>query len=276
MNTPIPETENRHDLHEDSIILEAAVREAGALALGHFFARPRVWSKTDSTPVSEADLAVNRLLECRLAGARPAYGWLSEESADRPSRLDAGRVWIVDPIDGTRAFVDGRPYWSLSVALIENGVPVLGAVYAPALNEYYAACRGLGTWRNRRRVHASHHTGLEGCRILSGKHFFAPGKWRRPWPDMTISHRNSVAYRMALVAAGRFDAVLAPSPKNEWDLAAGDLLLREAGAVVTDMRGAALNYNNPAPRRSGLVAAAPALHDAIMAQLPERIGSKAP
>ncbi len=276
MNTPLPENESRPGLHEDGIILEAAVREAGALALGYFHARPRVWSKTDSTPVSEADMAVNRLLEHRLAGARPAYGWLSEESADQPARLEAKRVWIVDPIDGTRAFVDGRPYWSLSVALVENGTPVLGVVYAPALGEYYAASHGGGTWHNRHRVHSSHHAGLKDCRILSGKHFFSPRKWRHPWPDMTIGHRNSVAYRMALVAAGRFDAVLAPSPKNEWDLAAGDLLLREAGAVVTDMHGASLSYNNPAPLRSGLVAAGPALHAAILAQLPERIGGKGP
>jgi len=266
----MPAVPEKKDLAVDQILLEAAIREAGALALGHYFARPNVWKKSDQSPVSDADLAVNRLLERRLRTARPAYGWLSEESTDTPDRLKASRVWIVDPIDGTRAFVDGRPFWSLSVALVEEGRPVLGVVYAPALNEYYTARRGHGAWRNGTSVHANGRTGLAGCRMLSGKHYFATGKWRRPWPEMTIEHRNSVAYRMALVAAGEFDAVLAPSPKNEWDLAAGDLLLREAGALVSDPGGNPLRYNAPAPLRRGLVAAAPTLHGAILKQLSER------
>ena len=134
----------RDEINSDRILLEAAIREAGALALGYYHAGARSWRKADKSPVSDADLSVDRLLQKRLMQPRKTYGWLSEETADTPQRLGCKNVWIVDPIDGTRAFLNARPWWSISAALVRDGEPVLGVVYAPALNAFFEAVRGGG------------------------------------------------------------------------------------------------------------------------------------
>lgn len=211
--------------------------------------------------MSEADLSVDRLLQKRLRAARPDYGWLSEETADTPDRLDRRRVWVVDPIDGTRAFLKGRPWWCISAALVEDGEPVIGMIYAPLLNEFFEAAAGEGAWLNGRALQVSAAKGIEGSRVLTGPHVFMPKRWAEPWPEMEITQRNSFAYRVALVASGRFDALYTPSSKCEWDLAAGDLLLREAGGVLTTIDGKALRYNSLTPDRAGLLGASPVLHD---------------
>lgn len=254
----------------DHSLLEAAVREAGALALGYYHARLTGWAKQDKSPVSEADMAVDRLLQRRLRPLRPDYGWLSEETADTPERLQRSRVWVVDPIDGTRAFLKGRPWWCISAALVQDGVPVLGMIYAPVLNEFYHATAGGGAWLGAERLKVSAAQSIAGSRVLCGPHVFRPDRWPEPWPDMQVEQRNSFAYRVALVASGRFDALYAPSSKCEWDMAAGDLLLREAGGVLTSLDGQPLSYNAPIPVRHDLVGAPPGLHQRFLQRIRSR------
>ncbi len=242
------------------------MRAAGALALSFFRSGIIGRQKADDTPVSDADLAADRLLHERLIGARPHYGWLSEESVDNPSRLDAARLWIVDPIDGTRAFLAGIPEWTISVALVENGRPVLGAVFNPATEEMFSARRGSGATLNGVPIHMTAPEEIAGSRMIATKGFFKHKIWTAPWPPTETVWTNSIAYRLALVAAGRADATLSLTGKSEWDVAGGALLVEEAGGRITDATGAALTFNQPTPRMNGLVAAAPKLHDLLVAR----------
>jgi myo-inositol-1(or 4)-monophosphatase len=252
----------------DFALLEAAVRDAGALALAFFRNGVRAQRKDDGSDVTEADFAVDKLLRERLVGARPDYGWLSEETADDPSRLLARRVWIVDPIDGTRAFVLNKPEWVISAALVEAGQPVMGIVYNPCREEFFDARRGQGSHLNGEPMHVSQRRELEDARILGSKGLAHQPIWDgRPWPRIDLTWVFSIAYRLALVACGRADAVVALTPKHEWDLAAGALLIHEAGGVVTAPHGALLSYNNANSRCDGILAAGPALHGAIISRV---------
>jgi myo-inositol-1(or 4)-monophosphatase len=266
MDIGVKTIEAERPLAEDEALLAGAVRAAGELALS-FFGRGLVGArKADNTPVSEADLAVDRFLHERLAMARPSYGWLSEESADRPERLEARRVWIVDPIDGTRAFLAGLPDWTISAALVEDGQPLLAAILNPNMSEFFGARRGYGAALNGDPIVVPARDRLEGSRIFANKGLLRRKIWSQPWPATESVWANSIAYRLALIAAGRADAALSITRKAEWDLAAAALLVQEAGGKVTDARGAALRFNQPRPRINGLVAAAPALHELLIAR----------
>ena len=250
----------------DLALIRDAALDAGALATG-FLQRGDVEtsSKPGGSPVTNADLAVDRFLKERLLAARPDYGWLSEETQDDGARLGARRVFVVDPIDGTIAFIKGRPWWAISIAVVEDGAPVVGALHAPAVAETYEAEAGRGARLNGQPIHAADRDAVEGCAMLAdAKSLRHPG-WPQPWPeDMKVESRNSVAYRMALVASGAFDAVLALSSKCDWDLAAADLIAREAGALVTDHHGRGFAYNLPSTRKPSLICAGPQLHRLIL------------
>lgn len=251
------------DTAHDHATLCAAVREGGALALEHFNAGVKAWQKADDTPVTKADLAVDALLKERLLTARPDYGWLSEETEDDTTRLTTARQWIVDPIDGTRAFVKGRPHFAVVAALIENGRPICGAIYNPATDEFFEAQTGHGALLNNAPISVSTRAEVEGCRMLGAADMFRHPAWPRTWPPMDVSTRNSIAYRGALVASGDFDAMLVMTWKNDWDIAAADLIVHEAGGHMTDHRGNGLTYNGADPRHRSVVAAGPALHAAL-------------
>jgi myo-inositol-1(or 4)-monophosphatase len=253
-------------LAEDEALLTGAVRAAGALALSYFRNGVVGRNKADNTPVSDADLAVDEMLRERLVGERPDYGWLSEESVDNPSRLDALRVWIVDPIDGTRAFLAGTPEWTIAAALVENCEPVLAAVFNPATAEMFTARRGGGAYLNGVPISVTMPDEITGCRMIATKGFFKHKIWAAPWPHTENTWFNSIAYRLALIAAGRADATLSLTGKSEWDIAAAALLVEEAGGRITDAAGAALTFNKPSPRMNGLVAAAPKLHHLLVAR----------
>ena len=249
-----------------ALILETA-REAGDLARRMKADGLKIWSKEGGSPVTNADIAVDELLKARLEAARPDYGWLSEETADDPGRLGKSRLFVVDPIDGTAAFLKDRPWWSVSIAVVEDGRPVAGVVFAPELDETFTATIGGGAFLNDAALRASAQDQVEGCRMLGDAPMFKHPTWREPWPPMTIETRNSIAYRMCLVADGRFDAALALNGKSEWDLAAADLICAEAGAVSTDHKARGFAYNRPNPRLPSLVCAAPALHPLILARV---------
>lgn len=251
----------------DRARLEAIVREAGRIAMaswpgdGH---APEVWEKTPGDPVSAADLAVDAFLKRELATLLPAAGWLSEETADAPDRLDGGLIWLVDPIDGTRDFVRGRAGWAVSVALVSAGRPLFGMLSAPARGEFWHGEAGKGSWRNGLRLAASSRKNLAGARVPARITGDAPS-------DLVfVPQPNSIALRMAMVAAGEADMVATMRWGFEWDLAAAALIAREAGAAVTDVFGQPLNYNKRDPRAFGVLVTAPAIHAAAVERLADR------
>jgi len=258
---PVPEASAHHEL------LREAVREGGALALEHARKGILAWRKDDDTPVTEADLAVDHLLKQRLQAAEPDYGWLSEETEDDETRLGTQRQWLVDPIDGTRAYIKGRPHYAVVGALIEDGRPISGVIYNPATDQLFEAEAGKGAFLNGARIHVTTQEAVEGCRMLGASDMFRHPAWPQKWPEMHVEQRNSIAYRAALVAAGEFDAMLVMNWKNDWDLAAADLIVHEAGGQMTTHAGDALRYNARDPRHRSVVAAGPALYKALNARI---------
>lgn len=252
----------------DLALLLQAAEAAGRIALRHFGRSPEAWDKGDGAgPVSAADLEIDAMLRAELLAARPGYGWLSEETADGPERLAAGRVFVVDPIDGTRAFLKGEAVFAHSLALVEGGAVVAGVVHLPKLGRTYAAEAGGGATLNGAAIAPSATAEPEGAAVLANAASLAPALWPGGVPAMARHFRPSLAYRLCLAAEGRFDAMITLREAWEWDVAAGDLIAREAGAAVTTPAGAAPRYNSPRPRLPGLVAAGPALHRALLARL---------
>ena len=252
------------DLAEDLALIREAAILAGEKALSMRAASLGITRKADGTPVSDADLAVDRWLRARLLQARPAYGWLSEETADDLARLARDRVFVVDPIDGTRDYLRARPWWGVSIGVVERGRPICGVFRAPQRNETFEATKGGGALRNAAPIAASPAERLEGAAMLGDKSMFTHPGWPQPWPPMRVESRNSIAYRMCCVASGEFDGALAVSTKSEWDLAAADLIATEAGCIVTDHKGRALAYNRADPRQPSLICAAPGMHRLIL------------
>ncbi|MBI3676936.1 MAG: 3'(2'),5'-bisphosphate nucleotidase CysQ [Proteobacteria bacterium] len=254
------------DLH----LLETTVREAGAIARKYFGGSYKTWNKAGQ-PVTDADIEVNAFLHTHLRSARPNFGWLSEETEDVPAQRASECTFIVDPIDGTTAFVKGRPHFSISVAVVRDGQPTSGIVFNPITEECFTAARGEGATLNGTPIHASDRVQVEGCRMLGAKDVFAHPAWNappnRPWPPMHIETRSSIAYRMALVASGAFDAALFLSAKHDWDVAAGDLIVREAGGVVTHHDGTPPRYNGKETLQPSMVCAGPNLHPLLLERL---------
>ncbi len=249
-----------------SLLIDAA-RAGSEIAVKHWKADPTVWTKDGGSPVSEADLAVDTFLKDRLRAARPDYGWLSEETEDGPARLGAERVFIVDPIDGTRAYIDGQKAWALSLAVVENGVPTAGVVYLPMLDRLYAAARDKGATLNRAPIEASGRVKPDGATVLAPTRSMDPKWWPGGLPGLERHFRPSLAYRFCLVAEGRFDGMLSLSDAWEWDIAAGALIAEEAGATVTDRNGDVIRMNAERPKAPGVLTAPPVLHADLIARL---------
>ena len=252
----------------DLALLVEAAEAAGRLALRFWRQAPKSWDKGgEHGPVSEADLAADAALKVALRGARPGHGWLSEETPDSDERLARGAVFIVDPIDGTRAFLAGEDGWAVSAALAEGGEVVAGVVHLPARGLTYAATVGGPATRNGAPIAASARTALAGADVLTTRAALDPAQWPGGVPEVTRSFRTSLAWRLCLAAEGRHDAMLTLRPAWEWDIAAGALIAARAGCAVTDRHGAALRFNRADPRATGVVAAPPALHGALVARL---------
>lgn len=249
----------------DLALLEAAAHEAGALARDLVSKKLDVHSKGPLGPVTNVDYAVDALLAERLLSARPDYGWLSEETPDDPERrIGKARSFSIDPIDGTAALVGKSPQWTISIGIVEGERAFAGAIYNPMTDEMFLGAEGLGASLNGRRVRASLRDSLEGARIIGQARRFAPNKWPTPWPKMEIIERQSIAYRMALVAAGMGDAALLFGYKNEWDIAAGAAIVEAAGGRVSDLWGEPLAFNQLDPRAPGVAATGAALHALII------------
>jgi myo-inositol-1(or 4)-monophosphatase len=250
--------------HADLALLEDAARAAGEIALAGAGRPGEIRDKPGGLgPVSEIDLAVDAMLRARLLGARPGYGWLSEETEDGPERQGARRLFVVDPIDGTRAFLAGQKAWSHSLAVVEDGRVIAGVIHLPMLGKTYAATRGNGARLNGSPISVASRTRLEGARLLASAGQLAAWFGAGSVPPVERLFRPSIAYRLCLVADGTADAMLNPRETWEWDIAAGALIAAEAGAAVTDARGGDLVFNRPRPAVDGILAGVPAVRAAL-------------
>ena len=243
--------------------LMQAAREAGDIALGYFRhgerTRANVEHKAGGSPVTEADLLVDNFLEKRLREIVPDAAWLSEEIADSPARLGRNLVLIVDPIDGTRGFSNGDPQWAVSIALAHAGRPIAGIVHAPALEETYTAVRGGGARRNGKTIGVSSRKSLDEA-TLAGPQGFVASVRNAGAAIVALPKMASLALRLVFIAAGRIDAGLVGDKSYDWDIAAADLILNEAGGRLTDLDGNEPRYNCETPRHAALVAAPAAFH----------------
>jgi len=249
--------------------LEAVMREAGELARATARGPFKRWTKgADRSPVSEADIAVNELLHSRLAALAPDADWLSEESHDQPVD-DRPLAWIVDPIDGTRAYISGRADWTISVALTEHGRPLIAAIYAPVTDELFGATHGAGAMCNGRAIKVTNSAMLAGAKIAGPKRYLDRLATMMP-EALALPKVHSLALRFARVALGEIDAAFASPGSHDWDLAAADLLVHEAGGLLTDIRGRRLNYSRSQASHSTLVAAGRARHEILINLLRDR------
>ena len=254
---------------DDLTLLESRVRAAGKIALQYFGGSYKRWNKEGGSPVTEADLAIDAFLKTELGQARPDYGWLSEESVDDPTRLDRARVFVVDPIDGTVAFMKGRPHFTICAAVVEQGRPIAAVVFNPAREECFTARSGLGARLNGAPIHVGDTAEIEGMRLLADRKLFTE------WPPMEIESFSSIAYRIVLVAMARFDAMISLTFKRDWDLAAADLILTEAGGRLVGADGAALRYNRAQAIQGATIAAGPGLIAPLLAGLAAKNSLKA-
>ena len=263
------------DYAADLDLVLRAIRAAGDAVLPAFRAGQEVRYKGPDQPVTDADLEANRILHDVLLGERPEYGWLSEETKDTPERLGKERLWVVDPIDGTNSFVEGYPEFAISVALVDRGRVVVGAVLNPATDELYHAVVGGGAFLDGApiRVSATDETAAVR-RIAASRWEMGRGEldhFAAPWQ---VSPLGSTAYKMAKVADGSVDVFISAGPKNEWDVAGAAVIVTEAGGRVTGPRGAKLHYNQPDPAWRGIVASNGVLHDAVLAMNPSHLPAR--
>jgi len=258
--------------------LDEAARLGGEIALRDFRlgerTRAAVEHKPGGSPVTAADLAVDAFLKARLGAAFPDAGWLSEETADDPARLSRTELIVVDPIDGTRAYVAGDPRWTVSIALVVDHRPIAGVVHAPALNETFAASLGGGATLNGAPIRASARAELRGARIAGPRALVAAIATAAELEFVVEPKVPSLAYRLARVASGALDAALASSDSHDWDIAAADIVLAEAGAELREAQGSALPYNGTTIRRGALVAAPPELLAGLISGLRRAVAAR--
>jgi len=248
---------------DDLRLIEAAARHSGDIAMKTFRADPRIWTKENESPVTEADLAIDRYLGETLRAARPDYGWLSEETEDDKSRLTRECVFIVDPIDGTKGYIKGGDDWTVSIAVARRGEPVAAALFRPVTGEMYCAVRDGGATRDGAKISASRHHELTGARVAGPSKMVRNPKLGHTGIQ-TMKYVHSLALRVAFVADGRVEGAAAKARASDWDLAAADLLVRESGGILSDLSGAPLDYNRPHSKLPAFLAAAPLVHAALL------------
>jgi myo-inositol-1(or 4)-monophosphatase len=261
---PEPEALAPDRLAAELAVIEEAVKAAGNLALAQFRDGIKGWRKPDGTPVSDADIAVNHLLADRLLTARPTYGWLSEETSDELAARHGPLTYLVDPIDGTRAFLGGGDDWCVGVALLARERPIAATVLQPVTGALYSAAAGLGATLNGRRIHVSGRRELAGAHLIAHVGLRKPERWAVPWPEVRYGMTFAMLLRLCRVADGSFDGMVALGRKSDWDVAAGDLMVSEAGGLVTDLSGAPLTYGGPGMSQNGVIAAGPVLMEQMI------------
>lgn len=257
---------NAETLQRIQRALEAARAVLGRFTSGAIEAEYKI----GHDPVTEADREVDTVLRKELL--RDGEGWLSEESVDDFTRLEKSRVWVVDPLDGTREFVAGISEFCVSVAMVENGRPVAGGICNPATNEIFLGSLDTGVTYNGKPARPSQRTRLDGALILASRSEVKRGEWKQfEKSSVKIRPMGSVAYKLALVSAGLADITFTLTPKNEWDVAAGAALVQSAGGYVGTLDNQPLRCNNKSPLLSGLVACGPLLRDELLALVTDHL-----
>jgi myo-inositol-1(or 4)-monophosphatase len=264
-------TMEENDLTRELKLAKKAAREAGEILRGYWKREGlKVSSKSPGNPVTQADLEADSAIKKTLRDPFPSYGWMSEETVDNDDRLKCRRVWIVDPLDGTKEFINGIPEFSVAIALIEDGVPILGVTYNPIKREMYWSARGVGCHLNTREVRVTRVRTLRRATVLASRSETARGEWQVFHGMLIVSPTGSVAYKLAMVAAGKADATFTRSPKSEWDIASGAALVVEAGGTITDIKGRTLRFNQRDVKLEGLIADNSVLHGALMKVAPKK------
>ncbi|HYD46951.1 MAG TPA: 3'(2'),5'-bisphosphate nucleotidase CysQ [Terriglobales bacterium] len=244
-----------------------AARGAGAIIRRWYDGDYTVQNKANKSPLTEADIESNEHILAAVRAAFPGDGWLSEETRDSEERLGKRRVWIVDPLDGTREFVDRVPEFAVAIALVEDGQPVVGVEYNPIRDELFAGAHGHGVTLNGAQAAPSQQSDLGQARVLASRSEDRRGEWDEFKTEMRVDLTGSVAYKLALVAAGIADATFSLTPKNEWDVCAGAALILAAGGRMTDCFTKPLRFNQADTKLPGLIACGPALYEPIVAAL---------
>jgi myo-inositol-1(or 4)-monophosphatase len=263
-----PHTHSHHRI-QHALARELEAARAAAIAAGEILERHyrdrgfTVDQKGKDNPVTTADFEADAKIKEMLRGGFPDYGWLSEETADNSERLSRDRVWIVDPLDGTKEFIKGIPEFVVAIALAEEGRAILGVTYNPIKHEMFSGARGMGVHLDAHAVRVTSTRTLTHATILASRSETSRGEWKAYEGQVTVNPIGSVAYKLALVAAGRADATFTRTPKSEWDIASGAALIVEAGGRITDVEGGEMRFNKPSVKLKGFVASNTFLHDEI-------------
>lgn len=244
-------------------ILLQSVKKAGEAILTLQKTGFTIQKKVNHDIVTEADYAANEILQTALLEKFPDDGWLSEESVLDKNRLQKERIWIVDPIDGTKEYAHGIPEYAISVALIEKGEPILAAIFNPASNELFHAVKHQGAWLNNKPIHCRPEQPAARLLLLASRSEYKRGEWEKFIVHHEVKQVGSIAYKLGLIAAGMADATFSLGPKNEWDIAAGVLLVQEAGGVVTDRQRNSFLFNRDNVLVDGIVASSKPVNELI-------------
>lgn len=270
---PRKEKRRMTDMDQLLSIMVQAAKAAGHSIMNHY--RPgqevstntHIKEKGPDNPLTKADLEANEAIRSLLTAATPDYGWLSEETADNNDRLTKQRVWIVDPLDGTKEFAQGIPEFAVAIALVDAGLPIAACLFNPPKGELFTAIAGRGSQKNGRPIQASRTTHLTGATCLSSRSETKRGEWEPYKDEFTLMTTGSIAYKMAVLATGLADLTFTLTPKNEWDIAAGELLVREAHGQVTNKNGERITFNQPSPKLRSVLATNGQLHPALVRRL---------
>ena len=250
-------------MRQDLELAVEAARTAGQILLSFYQSEYEIQSKGQGNPLTEADLAADQALKERLTAARPDYGWLSEETADSQERLERKRVWIVDPLDGTKEFIQGVPHFTVSIGLVEGGRAIAGVIYNPVKDEMFSGLVGEGAWFNGQPARASDRSVLEGALILASRSEMRRGEFAPFEEDFRLEAVGSIAYKLALVAVGRGDVSFSMGPKHEWDVCAGAALVEAAGGRAGTRDGSPLVFNRPRTLTDGILVSGAGIFDAM-------------
>lgn len=257
------------DLQRELDLAREAALSAGEILERYFRDRGfEIEQKGKDNPVTTADFDADSEIKRLLRGPFPEYGWLSEETADNADRLSCRRVWIVDPLDGTKEFIKGIPEFVIAIALAEEGSPIVGVTYNPIKREMFWCARGSGCYMDSRPVHVTATSSLEHATVLASRSETSRGEWKNYEGKLRVNPIGSVAYKLALVAAGRADATFTRTAKSEWDIASGAALIIEAGGRITDIDGSEMRFNKPSVKLKGFVASNALLHHEIERLVP--------
>ena len=249
---------------KDFALLKYAVKAAGEIAMSYFDKSPKSHSKQDGSPVSEADLAVNEFLKEQLTHDRPDYGWLSEENDRNNNLLEKNKVWTIDPIDGTRAFLRKQSDWTISCALLIGNIPTYAAIYNPVKNEFYDAVLGHGARLNNQIINVSQRHEIARSNIIISKKACSLFHKKNRLENTNQKWASSVAYRMCLLSSGKADAVFVRSGAYDWDLAAAHLIVRESGGILTNFSGQHPTFNNDSLRHGNILASNEKIHNKLL------------